>query len=1104
MGFISNIQSVAKYESKILVRSWFFKVFTILAVLFLGFFLGVSLLNPDGGPWQFKAIPSNIPYIALLLLNTGQAVIAIFLSSEFLKRDKKLDTSEVFYVHPLSNAEYVFGKIWGNLRVFLLLNLIIIAMALIFNFLATGVSVDWMAYLYYLLIISIPTLIFIIGLSILLMLLFKNQALTFIVLLGYIGLTLFYIGDKFYYLFDYMAYSLPLVKSSIIGFSNWTTILTHRAIYLFSGLSFVCFTILLFNRLPNYSRSSYPWFILGSLLLLVTGVCGYNHVGSFMGEKKMRQLYTTINNRYVHTPKMIIDHYEISLEQQTDKIISEAKMVGSPLEEASVFTFCLNPGFQVEEIKRDGVPLSFTREQQIILVDFGETLNPSETVSFDVTYSGCVDNRFSYLDIPDELLQKNNKQNLFNVDKKYCFQTNNYLLFTPENYWYPVPGTSYSDESPDWQQSYFSNFSLKINPLPGLTPISQGKCTVEEDGLFSYTVDYPSPSVSLIIGNYKQVSTEVDSTEYSVWYIDGHDYFIAPYDSIKDTIPTLIRDVRGNFERTYKLEYPFNRFSVVEIPAQFYSYSRAWSQAQEMIQPEMVLFPEKGWIFYQMDIMTRVSQQVRWSRQQGREISENEAKQRTLNDFMYIFIRMEGGANFASAGRGNMELTMQANPYFLFPQLYNFRYNIFSSEWPVANRMIELYLQNRTVNDSWERNINGISNNEKASLLMGEYAFKELLSSTEHRDIMNNIIGLRGSWLFAVPEQEMGITNFRESLYELLERNTFKNIQFEHLLDTLGIISNTDVASGVKDWDKPISLPYYIIDQPKVTRYSNRGQDTYVLTLGISNNSDADGIVNVNVQTGGGRWGMIEDPYANRQIPIAAHQSKELVYYWDDSPRGISINTYISQNLPNNIYLPIRNVNREPGRPVEAEGDFILPETTFSIPDEIIVDNEDSLLFSCSEPGVIGLLPKWLDKVEDTSFKYKGVTWWRPPLYWVLTTKAGYYGEYIRSAYTVKSGDGSQTATWKIPLPSPGHYEVYHWMFNEDRRNNRDNNGEYHFKVIYDDEEEDSFLNMRRVEDGWNLIGVYYVNSDSMQVVLSNDSKLRMITADAIRVVKRQ
>ena len=32
MTFLSNIQSVAKYESKLLIRSWFFRVFTVLAV----------------------------------------------------------------------------------------------------------------------------------------------------------------------------------------------------------------------------------------------------------------------------------------------------------------------------------------------------------------------------------------------------------------------------------------------------------------------------------------------------------------------------------------------------------------------------------------------------------------------------------------------------------------------------------------------------------------------------------------------------------------------------------------------------------------------------------------------------------------------------------------------------------------------------------------------------------------------------------------------------------------------------------------------------------------------------------------------------------------
>ena len=1108
MQFLNNIQTVAKYESKILLRSWFFRIFTILAILFLGVFLaGMMFAQDSNGMWKFKGLPSNIAYATLLLLNTGQAVIAIFLSSEFLKRDKKLDTSEVFYVHPLSNAEYVFGKIWGNLRVFLLLDFIIISMALLFNGLGPGASIDWLSYLMYVLIISIPTLVFIIGLSILLMLLLKNQALTFILLLGYIGLTLFYIGDKFYYLFDYMAYSLPLVKSSIVGFSNWDVILNHRSIYFFAGLAFICFTISLFNRLPNTSRSSYPWVVVGIVLLAIPCINGYKHVHSFLDDANKRQTYIAVNNKHVLAPKMIIDRYHITLEQQPGQVVAHIKMTGSPLEESAVFTFCLNPGFRVDEITSEGQPLHFTREHQIISIDFGKTLTPSDSVSFDILYSGRADNNFCYLDIPDELLQQSHRQELFNVDKKYSFQTSDYLLFTPENYWYPVPGTSYSNENPGWRQSYFSRFTLDVKPLPGLVPLSQGKCVTEGDGLYSYTTDYPSPAIPLVIGDYKQVSLVSDSTEYSVWYIDGHDYFIAPFDSIRDTIPTLVKNIREDMERTYKLDYSFSRFSVVEVPAQFYSYARSWSQAQETIQPEMVLFPEKGWLFEQMDVERRIKRHIAWARNQGNEITEKEATQRTFNDFLNIFTRMEGDRNFSSAGRGTFEVTTSANPYFLFPQLYNFRYNIFSPEWPVANRMIELYLQNKTTNNERERGINGLSNNEKATQLMERLSFRELLSSVEHRDIMDNIIGMRGRQLFAFSEYELGVTTFRDSLYALLERNMFRNVQFELLLDTLGRISRTDIVSGIAGWDAPNPLPYYIINQPEVTRYNVRGQELYAVKLGISNNSDVDGIVHVRIQIGGrGSQSEVEDPRMNRQVPLAAHQTKQLVSIWDDAPRDISISTLLSQNLPNNIVLPIRTINREPGRPKEDEGDYIQPESTFALADEIIVDNEDSLLFTLSKPDMVGLLPQWLDKVEDTSFKYQGIPWWRPPLHWTATTSAGYYGQYIRSAYVIKSGNGSQFATWKVPLPSPGHYEVYYWMSSGDRRNSRrgDEGGEYRFKVRYDDEEEEAFLSLRRPEDGWNLLGVYYVGSDTIQVTLTNECKQRTVTADAVRIVKRQ
>ncbi len=693
MTFISNIQSVAKYESKLLIRSWFFRVFTVLAVSIVAFLnFGLFVSEDMGRVWIATSIPSNIPYLILLLLNTGQAVIAIFLASDFLKRDKKLDTSEVFYVRPLSNAEYVIGKIWGNLRVFLILNLIVIGITAAFNL--TSGEVDWMSYIIYFLLISVPTLIFIIGLSIFLMLVLKNQALTFVILLGYIGLTVFYIEDKFYYLFDYMAYSLPLVKSTIVGFSNLGVILNHRAIYLFAGLAFVFFTICLFRRLPNSSRSNISWMFLAFGVILLSFTSGYWHIHSILYQSDIRAVYTNINNQYVATPKMAIYQYDLSVEQHPDNFSSEVTMIGTALESSNVFTFCLNPGLNIHSVHSGEHPLKFKRDKQIVLVDFGTNVAKGDTVSVTFEYDGQIDKSFCYLDIPPEMLQAPRKRFLFNIDKQYCFQTNNYLLLTPETYWYPRAGTSYSDKTPDWQQTYFSNYNLKVKPLPGLVPLSQGEGKSDEQGVYTFKGDFPSQTISLIIGNYQQKSVYSDSILCSIWHLEDHDYFTAVFDSIQDTIPWLIRNVKEQLERDYKLEYPFKRFSIIEVPVQFDSYERAWSQAQETVQPEMILFPEKGSLL-NLDVKREVKDQIRWSKHGDREITVVEAQMRTFNNFAWTFMRTEGNYNFSLGSRGRTNFSAEANPYFLFPQIYNFRYNIFSSEWPVANRVIELYLQKK-------------------------------------------------------------------------------------------------------------------------------------------------------------------------------------------------------------------------------------------------------------------------------------------------------------------------------------------------------------------------------------------------------------------------
>lgn len=202
MAFVHNIRTVAHYEAKTLRRSWFFRLFSILALLIFTM-LNIGMFSPAGGEgWETVGLASALPHINIYLLNLAQAIVVIFLAADFLKRDKKLDTNEVLYTRSMSNMEYVLGKTLGILRLFLGLNLLILLIALVVNIISPLIMVDIASYVVHLLFITVPTLVFSLGFAFLLMSVIRNQAITFLLLLGYAAMVVFYLFYRAGYIFD--------------------------------------------------------------------------------------------------------------------------------------------------------------------------------------------------------------------------------------------------------------------------------------------------------------------------------------------------------------------------------------------------------------------------------------------------------------------------------------------------------------------------------------------------------------------------------------------------------------------------------------------------------------------------------------------------------------------------------------------------------------------------------------------------------------------------------------------------------------------------------------------------------------------------------------
>ena len=340
---INDILTVSKYETKLLVRGWFFKVFAFLALI-ASVILGASyIIQPFQDPLMVNR--SVIPYMYMLVMNVGQAVVSVFLASEYLKRDKQLDTSEVFYTRPLSNAEYLLGKMWATLKVFFVLDAVVMAIGLIMGMIKYGSNLDYLSCIWYFLLLVVPTLVFIVGLSTTLMLILNNQAITMVILLAYIGATLFYIDDLYYYLFDYIGFNLPMLKSTVTGFSGLGRLINHRLCYLLLGIGLILTDVSLFHRLPNSRYSLLPWRI-ASVLFLAGGLyAGYRHVHLYKVDEKFRADMIMLDNSYVHTVGAVADTCRLDVTQNGDLLDVKATLTVRPEAETSQLVFTLNPGF---------------------------------------------------------------------------------------------------------------------------------------------------------------------------------------------------------------------------------------------------------------------------------------------------------------------------------------------------------------------------------------------------------------------------------------------------------------------------------------------------------------------------------------------------------------------------------------------------------------------------------------------------------------------------------------------------------------------------------------------------------------------------------------
>jgi ABC-type transport system involved in multi-copper enzyme maturation permease subunit len=1115
-----TVRYIAKYEMRTLLRSWFFRIFAGLFVIGLGIFNIALNLESNGSPWIYRAIDASIPYANLIILNLGQAIVAVFLASEFMKNDRKNDTVEVIYARSMSNSDYVMGKTLGILLVFFVLNLMILALGIGFSFISTSTSRSIMPLLVYPLFISLPTLIYILGLSFFVMLLLKNQAITFIVMLGYIAVSVFYLNQKAYHIFDFIAYYVPMMHSSFGGFGNLKEILVHRGIYLFMGMSFIFFTVYRLNRLPQSKLFVSLPLVFAVVFMILAGLFSWSYIYDIQSTQLFKQQIVALNNRYCNYPKATVSRYHIDVKHQDDKITAKTKIILFNRNSVTIDTllFSLNPNLIISKLLVNGTKVDFTRQLQIVKLKDKFSLKPGDSLIMDMSYSGSIDERVCFVDLNNHEAKDNFYIDIFNVRKRNARITRDFVCLTPLSLWYPVSGVGYATKRPLYYSSGLAQYFLKVATNPRLTVISQGNCKSFKSGTFEYKSDCPLPSISLLIGDYKKYSVTTDSVTFNLFTRQGNQYFEAYFKDIKDTIPSILRDLKQEYEKSSGLTYPFSCFSLVEVPVQFALDNHVWAFASDAVQPEMILYPEKGVTMWETDFRYRHYREERNAKKNNEEISPKELQTRMFKQFVRRnFLRKPDGQT-------NYNGLVSNTTYSIFPCYFSFSTLLQSEKWPELTIGFESYLNDRiSGNTNVKRNFwEDLSSEEWIILKLKESSLEQLVNATVCDDVnavkteeLRNIVLAKGRQFFDIIESKYGKAVFDTTINQLIAAKRHKAVSFTEIEEVFRRNFGLNLQQEVANWYSGKNLPGFMVSDINTYKVIRDEKTLYQVKFVVSNSEKADGCFVVNIELKDARktqnknygdqfeWG-VNDVKADfsRKYFIPANSARELGFVFNTEPARMEIYTFISQNLPNSLIFDYPGFDELRKVPVVDTISVYNGVTKNRDITEIIVDNEDpgfSIVQSDDQPYLKRLVHR-KDKKEN---HYSAIYFWNPPSRWESTLRSDFYGKYIHSGVYTRGGTGNNKVVWQTRLPSKAKYDVYCYiakisLFNRRRPRKTD----YNYRIWHDDGVQKVTLNYDESDKGWNLLGTYYISGDTGRVEMNNKSAGQMIYADAVKWVR--
>ncbi|HYC86747.1 MAG TPA: hypothetical protein VEB86_16050, partial [Chryseosolibacter sp.] len=841
MMSFKNIATISAFESKVLWRNWFFRIIALAGIGLITIFNLAELSELDYPQWRALANGWILPYASLMLIAIPQAAAVIFLATGLVKKDKKLDTNEVFFVRPISNLDYVLGKALALVKLFLLLNLVLLCIPLIVGLTSPVATVNPMPFIIYPLLTSFPAIVFTTGISFLLVTVVRNQPISIVLLIGMAGVQLIYYLDKFSNIFDFTGFRLSMLASEISGFVDIEFALWQRVFYFVTGIAFLFITAFLLDRLSGHKAAHFATVVVGLLLLLLSSFLMSNLWDMRQGPITTRQEMIAVNGRWTDTPNVDVDSHAIALEWAGDQIISTSNMLvkNNTGELLDTIYFTLNPGLTVDSLLVNGQPTQFNRDLQIVWIGKHVAIQPGQVLNIRIKYHGHVIEPAAHLEVDQERYENPNDFLMFSLKKKYAFLEDDYLLLTRDVLWYPDTEVGYNRKSATKAAQAFTNFELTVKSPAGKTAVSQGAVTTD-GSVYNFKPEYPLPQISLAIGDYLKKEITIDSVSYSVYHYPKNDFFVRQLDQLADTISHLVKDLVDEYEDAQKIRYPFKRLQFVEVPNAFTAYNKIYESHQSFVQPETVFWPEEGGEMSKFDFRRQLRDMNMQAAKTNQVLTEKQKQANIFNDLIRNVFTKQAGSKWVYEA-----YDFDNADYSLFANYYDYNSGIVSKDWPLLNRSIANYLKNdQQVKNDYSRNINGISFTEECNDLMRTSSMTKILTEAEFSKI-NKSVSLKSQYLFSYLGHTIGESNFKSFLYEWVNAHQHRLTRYEDFRATMRARFNVDIDPVIRQVYSETSQPAFEIFDVQKYEVMDGDRKRYQVLFKAKNSGDSDGVLEV-------------------------------------------------------------------------------------------------------------------------------------------------------------------------------------------------------------------------------------------------------------------